>query len=58
MVQLLAVTSRGYAVKICKTDTANLLLMENDEFIECMSKKIGVDNATEHKQSLQSLAMK
>ena len=58
MVKLIAVTTRGYAAKICKTYTQNLLLMDNDEFKEFMSKKFGVDNATGHKQSLQSLAMK
>ena len=49
MVNLIAVTSRGYAAKICKTDTHNLILMDNDEFKELISKKFGMDNAIGHK---------
>ena len=58
MVERIDPTSRGYAAKICKTDINSLLLMDNEEFRELMSKKFGVDNATGHKQTLQSLAMK
>ena len=57
MTKLIAPTSLAYAAFLCKMGKDQLIMTPDEEFIEIMNKKFAVDNATGHKQILQSFAM-
>ena len=57
MVELIALTSLGYAAFLCYWSEVQLLMTLVEDFIEIVNKKFAVENATGHMIILQSFAM-